>query len=33
MGEKQFPEIVSAAGMATLTEQQALELLLFSPKL
>jgi hypothetical protein len=34
MGEKkQFPEIVRAAGMAALTEQQGLELLLFSPKL
>jgi hypothetical protein len=32
-GEKQFPEIVSADQMAALTEQQGLELLLFSPKL
>jgi hypothetical protein len=31
--KKQFPEIVRAAGMAALTEQQGLELLLFSPKL
>jgi hypothetical protein len=26
MGEKQFPEIVSAAGMAAMTEHQGLEL-------
>jgi hypothetical protein len=31
--KKQFPEIVRAAGMAALTEQQGLELLLFSPRL
>jgi hypothetical protein len=33
MGEKQFPEIVSAAGVAAMTEHQGLELLLLSRKL
>jgi hypothetical protein len=32
-GEKQFPEIVSAAGMAALTGREGLELFLSSPKL
>lgn len=33
MGEKQFPEIVSAAGMEALTEHKGLELLVLSHKL
>jgi hypothetical protein len=32
-GKKQFPEIVSAAGVAAMTEHQGLELLLLSRKL
>jgi hypothetical protein len=32
-GEEQFPEIVTAAGMAALTEHQGLELLLLNRKL